>query len=374
MIQQGQVFELETPGSWAYRYRLGGRDSQRIQCGGFSSRQAAAEALQRALARVRHQQARGDTPTLTELVDVYLAQHEAEPETLEKLAYLLGKATRAFGQQPISQLEPLEIAMWRMTIPPGHRFEATQALRQTLRRAVKWGLIDRNPAIEGVENPRRRRTEQRPFESWDEIRQLADKLGRRLGPIVVFAAATGLRPGEWLALELRDIDHHARVVYVRRAVRNGRLKLPKTNASFRAVPLQTIALEALESLPRRTGSPLVFPAPRGGHLDLHNFRYRDWKPAQRALGIEPIRRVYDLRHTFATFALRAGISTFDLSRYMGASLAMIERHYGHLAKDSRRHAIELLDGLGNNENVHAVDVSWTFRKGSRASAALENRL
>lgn len=236
-------------------------------------------------------------------------------------------------------------------------------------------MIDRNPAIEGVENPRRRRTEQRPFESWDEIRQLADKLGRRLGPIVVFAAATGLRPGEWLALELRDIDHHARVVYVRRAVRNGRLKLPKTNASFRAVPLQTIALEALESLPRRTGSPLVFPAPGGGHLDdLHNFRYRDWKPAQRALGIEPIRRVYDLRHTFATFALRAGISTFDLSRYMGASLAMIERHYGHLAKDSRRHAIELLDGLGNSENVHAVDVSWTFRKGSRASAALENRL
>jgi hypothetical protein len=29
-------------------------------------------------------------------------------------------------------------------------------------------------------------------------------------------------------------------------------------------------------------------------------------------GIEPLRRIYDLRHTFATFALRAGISTFDL--------------------------------------------------------------
>jgi hypothetical protein len=28
-----------------------------------------------------------------------------------------------------------------------------------------------------------------------------------------------------------------------------------------------------------------------------------------------VRRIYDLRHTFATFALRAGISTFDLSRY-----------------------------------------------------------
>src|SRR6266571_8402010 len=68
---------------------------------------------------------------------------------------------------------------------------------------------------------------------------------------------------------------------------------------------------------------------QGGYFDLHNFRNRHWKPAQRAAGITPPRRVYDLRHTFATFALRAGISTFDLSRYMGASLTMIDRHYGH---------------------------------------------
>jgi integrase len=40
-------------------------------------------------------------------------------------------------------------------------------------------------------------------------------------------------------------------------------------------------------------------------LDLHNFRNRNWKPAQKAAGIAPLRRVYDLRHTFATFALRA---------------------------------------------------------------------
>jgi hypothetical protein len=42
----------------------------------------------------------------------------------------------------------------------------------------------------------------------------------------------------------------------------------------------------------------------------------------------PLRRVYDLRDTFATFALRAGISAFDLSRYIGACLTMIDRRYG----------------------------------------------
>jgi integrase len=127
------------------------------------------------------------------------------------------------------------------------------------------------------------------------------------------------------------------------------------------VPLQTIALEAIEQQPARRQSALVFPAERGGYLDLHNFRNREWKPAQRAAGIEPPRRIYDLRHTFATFALRAGISTFDLSRYMGASLTMIDRHYGHLARDGREHAIRLLDELSAGERPRwtLVDAAWT---------------
>jgi integrase len=139
------------------------------------------------------------------------------------------------------------------------------------------------------------------------------------------------------------------------------LKCPKTEASRRAVPLQTIALEAIERQPSSQHSSLVFPAERGGYLDLHNFRNREWKPAQVAAGIEPLRRIYDLRHTSATFALRAGVSTFDLSRYMGASLTMIDRHYGHLARDGREHAIRLLDELsaGQRPRWTAVDAGWT---------------
>jgi hypothetical protein len=61
------------------------------------------------------------------------------------------------------------------------------------------------------------------------------------------------------------------------------------------------------------------------------------------------------------FALRAGISTFDLSRYMGASLTMIDPHYGHLARDGREHAIRLLDELsaGQRPRRTLVDAAWT---------------
>jgi len=381
MVQQGQVLQMTskpTDGSalWSYRYRVGGRDSRRVQRGGFASERDAGEALERALERLRRANGTASALTLARLVDEYLAQHDAQPETIEKLRWLLAKAVRAFGDRRLGQLRAQEIAVWRMTIAPGHRFEATQALRQVLSRAVAWGMIDVNPAKIGVDNPQRRRTEKRPFESWKQLAEVASRLGQRSGALVMFAAATGLRPGEWIALEQRDIDREARVVYVRRAFRNGRLKCTKTESSVRAVPLQEVALEALEQIPAGAETDLLFPSLRGAYFDLHNFRTREWKPAQLAVGVTPLRRVYDLRHTFATFALRAGISTFDLSRYMGASLTMIDRHYGHLARDGRDHAINLLDNYSRPEeaDVHRVDVAWTLKQRAVATAANQRRV
>jgi len=78
-------------------------------------------------------------------------------------------------------------------------------------------------------------------------------------------------------------------------------------------------------------------------------------PLKSRPGSTPIRRPYDLRHTYATFALRAGISIFDLSRFMGASLAMIDKHYGHLARDGREHAVTLLDGYARDSAAWTPD-------------------
>ena len=82
-----------------------------------------------------------------------------------------------------------------MTVPSGHRFEATQALRQVLTRAVAWGMIDVNPAKQGVDNPQRRRTEKRPFESWAQLHELA--------------AGSNLATGRWLSSRLRPVSGRA---------------------------------------------------------------------------------------------------------------------------------------------------------------------
>jgi integrase len=54
---------------------------------------------------------------------------------------------------------------------------------------------------------------------------------------------------------------------------------------------------------------------------------------------------YTLRHTFATTALAAGISLFDLSRFMGTSIEQIDKTYGHLAAGSEQAALAKLDAL-----------------------------
>src|SRR3954470_9962163 len=123
-MQPGQVFELKKralDGSpiWAYRYRTDCPGSRRLQRGGFSSERDAAEALKRALEHLRRQKGVGSTLTMKDLVEEYLAQYDAEPETIDKLCWLLAKALRAFGGRRLSELRSQEIAAWRMTSHPG---------------------------------------------------------------------------------------------------------------------------------------------------------------------------------------------------------------------------------------------------------------
>lgn len=142
---------------------------------------------------------------------------------------------------------------------------------------------------------------------------------------------------------------------MRRAFANGRLKHTKTRLSNRAVPLQANALEAIDHL-QQAENPILLANSRGGRIDFRSFGRRHWKPAQRRAGIDPLRGLYDLRHTYATFVLRAGVPMFAVSRFMGSSIAMIDYHYGHLAHDSREHAVSLLDALAFER---AADGGWT---------------
>lgn len=69
------------------------------------------------------------------------------------------------------------------------------------------------------------------------------------------------------------------------------------------------------------------------NLDYPGWRRDEWTPAVKAAGLEH-RAPYALRHTFASFAIAAGLPTFEIARMMGTSIEQIEKTYGHLLPDA----------------------------------------
>jgi integrase len=163
-----------------------------------------------------------------------------------------------------------------------------------------------------------------------------------------------MRTNEWVAAERRDLDRAGRAVVVQRRYADGLLTpFPKTARSRRRIPLSGRALAAIEALPPRLDTPLLFPAAEGGYISLGNWRNRRWYDALDAAGIER-RGPYHLRHTFATESLAAGVSLFELARLMGTSIAMIDRTYGHLARDSEEAIRARFDARADRSGVFSA--------------------
>lgn len=287
--------------------------------------------------------------TLTAFVNLYLGRHgvNVRPRTIATLRERLRHAERGFGDVSLRELANMtdEIAAWRVRQPEGVRYARLNALRQVLAAATRWGYMPSNPAVDAGPNRQPAPRTVRAF-SRAELESIAAELSPSYAPLPTFAAATGLRPEEWQALERRDVDRTAGVLSVRRTVSSGEVvELGKTNRSRRQVPLTRRALDALDALPPRIDTPRLFPSPGGELLNLDNWRRRTWAPAIEAAGVATPARIYDLRSTFASDALAAGVTVFELARIMGTSVAMIERHYGTLLDGAGAGIVGRLDAL-----------------------------
>jgi len=361
--QRGQVYATAR----GFGIRWYDETGSRRRRAGFGSRSEA----RRWFDDVESKRMRGETPapsplTLAELVDEYLAQHVAEANTIRGLRDRLKLATAGIPVKPraperehglgeirVDRLDARTVGAWRKRLPEGSGWQAHKALRQVLAYAMRAKLTTENVA-KLVPNPEPKRKEVATFGSWNELEKLAEELPPERRSLPILIAGTGLRPEEWLALERRDVDTKTGVLHVRRVYTDGRVKeYGKQDGSVRRIPLRQRAVDALGAHPWRLDTPLVYPGVLGGHLNLHNWRRDEWYPALDSAGL-PHLVPYSMRHSFASFAIAAGVSLFYLARIMGTSVEQIDRTYGHLLPDSEEYLRGLLDDFDGAAKISAA--------------------
>jgi integrase len=342
-VQRGSV--VKRGKRWAARY-YDESGSRRFR-GGFDTRSTAREWLDdqvKEIAALR----RGDLipvshrpQTVADLLDTFEKRHgvNIDPATLRTLKSQLKHARAAFGDRHPDSLNRLELEDWRATLSPGSRHYGFRAFRQALAWAVARNLATRDASI-GIRNPKRKRHERRdvlPFDSWADVEAVADELDPRYRAIPFVAVGCGLRPEELFGLHRSDVDRKNRVLRINRRFTGGVLKEGgKTDGSVRAVPLRQIVLDALDAMPPRIDTPILLPAHRGGYIDIERFRHRAWTPALRAAGLDH-RRIYDCRHTFATWAIESGVHLWHLATIMGTSVVQLEDTYARWLKRTDDH-------------------------------------
>jgi len=153
----------------------------------------------------------------------------------------------------------------------------------------------------------------------------------------VLAITTGLRQGEALGLEWRDVQlaDPACVTVRQSAAQVGGqrvLKQPKSRASRRTVPLPAVAVAALRrhqaAQSVRDVAGTVFADARGRPV---NYRadWQDWQDLLADLGL-PRYRVHDLRHGYATMLLEQGVDPRVVQAMLGHSTSALLTRYQHV--------------------------------------------
>jgi len=255
-----------------------------------------------------------------------------------------------FGAVKLNALTLAAVESWQarlLTQPrPGQSADVTRGplavasvnrrlacLKHMLTKAHEWDLITKDTLdrLRRVKLPKEENRRSR-FLSLTEIKELIAAADDHLKPVLVFALNTGCRKGEILGLTWDRVD-----------LKHGFIHLSKTKGGEpRDIPINATLRECLRRLVRRLGTDLIFYNPATGGR-WHELR-RSFATACRRAKITDF-RFHDLRHTFASQLVMAGVDLTTVSHLLGhASLTMTLR-YSHLAPDHLKGAVDVLAQL-----------------------------
>lgn len=293
-----------------------------------------------------------DAPRMSELLDRYLADHAAKrkkPSSLRNDQRMIEKGLQPhFGTARVKDVTRQKIRAYHASME-ATPYEANRQLALLSKvftfAADELEWIDRGDhPVKGIQRFQEEKRRRYLFEA--EMARLGDvlrraeegELGRSISPYAVamlrLLILTGARHSEILELRWDEVN-----------LGRSCLELRDSKTGAKEVFLPPAARQLLAELPRQPCNPYVIVGRNEGH-HLINIK-NSWAVIRKEAGIDDV-RIHDLRHTFASFGARAGMSLPLIGALLGHRSTQTTARYAHLADDPLRDAAETIGfGISN---------------------------
>jgi integrase len=315
---------------WSYVYVDGIRYSQSTGTGNLRQATLIEQRFRDELNLKRHQIIQ-PAPQMSfgELTARFLAEGDSRPWHIDRLKLLLPY----WSETPIGRIHKAMTTDYRKrrhaakTVTDTTINRDLEALRHILFWAVDEGLLAANPLSRMRLTPERRKP--RSVFGVDEEERLLAGAAAHLRSIIVMAVDTGMRRGELLNQCWEHVDFSRNLLFVSRSKTAG--------GEGREIPFTTRVHELLLAERKEEGLLFTF---KGKPIRVIKTA---WKAAVRRAGIR-YRRFHDLRHTFNTRLMEAGVMQEVRKALMGHSSGEdVNSIYTHIELPAKREAIRKLE-------------------------------
>jgi integrase len=282
------------------------------------------------------------TRTFDELMERYLTEHAAKKSEPRHYHGYAKRLIAFFGGRTLAEITPKLIADYKARryaagLKPASINRELASLKKAFNLAVReWEWCRENP-VSKVSMERENNQRDRWLSVEEEARLLHD-CASWLQDLVTFALHTGMRMGEILELTWRGVDFSRRTVMVVRS-KNGERRTIPVNETVLSVLRQKSTVRSL-----RTDVVFcshVFTPMESGHLR------RSFRLALGKAKIDDF-HFHDLRHTFATRLVQAGVDLYKVQRLLGHKSPIMTQRYAHHYPESLRDGVEMLDQVGTH--------------------------
>jgi site-specific recombinase XerD len=251
--------------------------------------------------------------------------------------YRLEPFAKLFGKTPLSQITTWQLEKWkaerRKKVKPGTVNRELTVIKHMFRKAIEWGMTTTNPATAVKRFPiNDQRTR---FLTEAEIQKILLACEREITspwllPLVTLALNTGMRQGELLSLQWDSVNLERSLITVKQS-KTLRLK---------TIAMNEPAQETVAWLQENRYGDLLFMWPWGqalGRTTVHDA----FKRACLEAAITDF-RFHDLRHTFASHLVMAGVDLVTVKDLMGHVGINMTVRYSHLVPEHKAQAVAKL--------------------------------